>query len=117
MILQLLLSKRIYFKRNNRDINWLFYISCRSYADETNQFLKSFVPPSQVPGEPFGQAHTMAEATDGTALVGRVAVWNPFDDSSPFCQLNEDHLFGAEFDKIRRGSQSSKFNCETSPPR
>lgn len=44
----------------------------------------------------------------GASLVGRVAVWNPFDDPSPFCQLSEDHLFGAEFDKIRRGSQSSK---------
>lgn len=60
-------------------------------------------------GEPFGQPDTMAAAVDGTALVGHVAVWNPFDDPSPFCQLNEDHLFGAEFDKIRRGSQSSKL--------
>lgn len=78
----------------------------RSYADETNDFLKSFVPPSGVTGESFGQSETTA--TDGTALVGHVAVWNPFDDASPFCQMNEDHLFGAEFDKIRRGSQSSK---------
>lgn len=71
------------------------------------------MPPSQVTGEPFGQPDTMAAAVDGAALVGHVAVWNPFDDPSPFCQLNEDHLFGAEFDKIRRGSQSSKLVSES----
>lgn len=43
-------------------------------------------------------------------LAGHVADWNPFGDDS-FNQLNEDHLFGAEFDKIRRGSKSSKFYC------
>lgn len=68
------------------------------------------MPPPQVTGESFGHADTMKATADGTALVGHVAVWNPFDDPSPFCQLNEDHLFGAEFDKIRRGSQSSKRN-------
>ncbi len=68
------------------------------------------MPPSQVSGESFGQADAMTAAADGAALVGHVAVWNPFDDSSPFNQLNEDHLFGAEFDKIRRGSQSSKLD-------
>lgn len=67
------------------------------------------MPPPQVTDESFGQPDTMAAAADGTALVGHVAVWNPFDDPSPFCQLNEDHLFGAEFDKIRRGSESSKL--------
>nr|SVE72965.1 EOG090X072H [Ceriodaphnia reticulata] len=60
------------------------------------QFLKSFVPPSQVTGEPFGQPDAMTAAADGAALVGHVAVWNPFDDSSPFNQLNEDHLAPAE---------------------
>lgn len=85
----------------------------KSYADETNQFLKSFVPPPQVTGESFGHADTMKATADGTALVGHVAVWNPFDDPSPFCQLNEDHLFGAEFDKIRRGSQSSIVNVKS----
>lgn len=38
--------------------------------------------------------------------------WNPFEDPAPFNQLTEDHLFGAEFDKIKRGSQSSK-KCVT----
>jgi len=71
------------------------------------------VPPSQVTSEPFGKPDTMAAAVDGAALVGHVAVWNPFDDPSPFCQLHEDHLFGAEFDKIRRGSQSSKLDSDS----
>lgn len=36
-----------------------------------------------------------------------VAAWNPFEDVQPFNQLTEDHIFGAEFDKIRRGSNTS----------
>lgn len=36
------------------------------------------------------------------------ADWNPFEDPAPFSQMTEDHIFGAEFDKIKRGSQSSK---------
>lgn len=36
--------------------------------------------------------------------------WNPFEDRTPFSQMTEDHIFGAEFDKIRReGSQNSKL--------
>ena len=82
----------------------LYYL--RTYADETNQFLKSFVPPAAKEESDHGREMSSA---DGASLVGHVAVWNPFDDSAPFCQLSEDHLFGAEFDKIRRGSQSSKY--------
>lgn len=78
---------------------------CRTYADETNEFLKSFAPPPLK--DTSGVVRDISTA-DRTSLVGHVAVWNPFDDSAPFCQLSEDHLFGAEFDKIRRGSQSSK---------
>jgi AP2-associated kinase len=40
-------------------------------------------------------------------LSADVAAWNPFEDIQPFNQLTEDHIFGAEFDKIRRGSNSS----------
>lgn len=40
-------------------------------------------------------------------MTSDVATWNPFEDVQPFNQLTEDHIFGAEFDKIRRGSSSS----------
>lgn len=40
------------------------------------------------------------------SAVGPVG-WNPFE-GPPLSQMAEDHLFGAEFDKIKRGSQSSK---------
>jgi len=65
-------------------------------------------------GAPAGASATDAKsaATDET-LVDHVTVWNPFDDPSPFCHLSEDHLFGAEFDKIRRGSQSSIVNVKS----
>ncbi|XP_011501176.1 PREDICTED: probable serine/threonine-protein kinase nek3 [Ceratosolen solmsi marchali] len=41
------------------------------------------------------------------SLSADIAAWNPFEDVQPFNQLTEDHIFGAEFDKIRRGSKSS----------
>lgn len=31
-----------------------------------------------------------------------VSKWNPFADVPSFSQVTEDHLFGAEFDKIRQ---------------
>lgn len=44
---------------------------------------------------------------EGRSLSADVAAWNPFEDVQPFNQLTEDHIFGAEFDKIRRGSNTS----------
>jgi hypothetical protein len=53
-----------------------------------------------------------AGTAGGRSLSADMADWNPFEDSTPFSQMTEDHIFGAEFDKIRRGSQSSKcFLC------
>lgn len=47
---------------------------------------------------------------DEMAKMGeRISTWNPFNDAEPFGQMSEDHIFGAEFDKIRQGgSHSSK---------
>ena len=42
-----------------------------------------------------------------------VADWNPFGDPTPFSQMTEDQFFGAEFDRIRRGSQSSIGNVKS----
>ncbi|XP_059617361.1 uncharacterized protein LOC132262196 isoform X1 [Phlebotomus argentipes] len=48
-------------------------------------------------------------------IVKNMAAWNPFEDS--FSQMSEDHIFGAEFDKIRhQGSQSSLNNQVKTPP-
>ncbi|XP_060520244.1 uncharacterized protein LOC132698277 [Cylas formicarius] len=44
---------------------------------------------------------------DSRSLSADVADWNPFEEPSSFGHLTEDHIFGAEFDRIRRGSQSS----------
>lgn len=45
----------------------------------------------------------------GHSLSEEIADWNPFHEPSKPEHLSEDQFFGAEFDKIRRGSQSSKF--------
>ncbi|KAI8125594.1 AP2-associated protein kinase 1 [Lucilia cuprina] len=43
----------------------------------------------------------------GDTIAARVDTWNPFEEQ-PFGQMTEDHIFEAEFDKIRqRGSQGS----------
>lgn len=42
----------------------------------------------------------------GRSLSADVADWNPFEEA-PFSLMSEDHIFGVEFDRIRRGSQSS----------
>ena len=53
-------------------------------------------------------------------VVTGMSTWNPFGDPTPFSQMTEDHIFGAEFDKIRQqGSQGSKltFSRSTVYPR
>jgi AP2-associated kinase len=40
------------------------------------------------------------------AVSADIAEWNPFDDN--FGGDTEEELFGKEFDKLRRGSNSSK---------
>lgn len=58
-------------------------------------------------------AHTNVDTmatnhTSGSSLGKRIEAWNPFEEQ-PFGQMTEDHIFEAEFDKIRqRGSQGSK---------
>jgi len=46
------------------------------------------------------------------SLSEDIGDWNPFGEAASFSQLSEDNLFGAEFDKIRRGSQSSKLKAQ-----
>ncbi|CAG2061195.1 unnamed protein product, partial [Timema podura] len=59
-----------------------------------------------------GELSNMAVSAS-LSLSADVADWNPFEDATPFNQLTEDHIFGAEFDKIRRGSQSSISNVKS----
>ena len=44
-------------------------------------------------------------------LSSSIAEWNPFDDN--FNTEADDFMFGAEFDKIRRGSNTSEFNIQS----
>ncbi|XP_034243808.1 uncharacterized protein LOC117646752 [Thrips palmi] len=49
----------------------------------------------------------------GHSLSEEIADWNPFHEPSKPEHLSEDQFFGAEFDKIRRGSQSSISNVKS----
>uniref|UniRef100_A0A0C9R9B2 AAK1_0 protein n=2 Tax=Fopius arisanus TaxID=64838 RepID=A0A0C9R9B2_9HYME len=98
------------------------------FANETSQFLAPYdasvrphtgesTPPEVKPdGRPIigaSASHvrvgelSSVSGVEGRSLSADVAAWNPFEDTQPFNQLTEDHIFGAEFDKIRRGSNSS----------
>ncbi|KAF5280987.1 hypothetical protein FQA39_LY05192 [Lamprigera yunnana] len=97
----------------------------RVYATETSQFLAPYESsiksrnsdsPPELPASDFQMAPpgcsassmdiSHAVTTDNRSLSADIADWNPFEEP-PFSQMTEDHIFGAEFDKIRRGSQSS----------
>lgn len=100
----------------------------RVYAIETSQFLAPFessIKPkttdspmqtgefSRLPLAPPGSSASSDEinhpiAADNRSLSADIADWNPFGEP-PFSHMTEDHIFGAEFDKIRKGSQSSKL--------
>ncbi|XP_014223599.1 BMP-2-inducible protein kinase isoform X3 [Trichogramma pretiosum] len=99
--------------------------SFRVFADETSQFLAPYEAsvkqraennsPTDVTANiktEIGSSTSHGELsnipkTESRSLSADVAIWNPFEDVQPFSQLTEDHIFGAEFDKIRKGSDSS----------
>lgn len=103
----------------------------RTFANETSQFLAPFnnnlaamgdgpqtlASAASNPGI-YAAANTQAAVSiseliksgQGAAVEKRVEAWNPFEEEQPFSQMTEDHIFEAEFDKIRqRGSQGSEY--------
>ncbi|XP_020283653.1 uncharacterized protein LOC109854699 isoform X2 [Pseudomyrmex gracilis] len=97
----------------------------RAFATETTQFLAPYeasvkprvddtTTPPELPdirpciatSASHGELSSLM-GSEGKSLSSDVAAWNPFEDVQPFNQLTEDHIFGAEFDKIRRGSNTS----------
>ncbi|XP_043683367.1 BMP-2-inducible protein kinase isoform X1 [Vespula pensylvanica] len=100
----------------------------RAFATETTQFLAPYevsvklrseeITSPEVPIDTKPCIGTSAShvrigelssliGSEGRSLNTEMAAWNPFEDVQPFGQLTEDHIFGAEFDKIRRGSNTS----------
>ncbi|XP_014474928.1 PREDICTED: uncharacterized protein LOC106744553 isoform X2 [Dinoponera quadriceps] len=97
----------------------------KAFATETTQFLAPYeasvkpraddATPPELPSDIRPCIATSAShgelssliGSEGRSLSADVAAWNPFEDVQPFNQLTEDHIFGAEFDKIRRGSNTS----------
>ncbi|XP_039483317.1 AP2-associated protein kinase 1 isoform X3 [Drosophila santomea] len=101
----------------------------KTFANETSQFLAPFNNNLAAMGDGPQTLATAASnpgiyasATANSSVVSiselmkpgqapvekRVEAWNPFEEEQPFSQMTEDHIFEAEFDKIRqRGSQGS----------
>nr|XP_053645926.1 uncharacterized protein LOC128697967 [Cherax quadricarinatus] len=94
----------------------------KTFANETTQFLAPFEasvrcieresgPTSIIQSEEGSQEGLVSSEVN--LATAEIRAWNPFNDTTPFCQMSEDHIFGAEFDKIRRGSQSSISNVKS----
>ncbi|KAH8409436.1 hypothetical protein KR222_005046, partial [Zaprionus bogoriensis] len=100
----------------------------KTFANETSQFLAPYnnniamsgdgpqnVALASAASNPGIYASSNAAATSLSSnelarqtMDKRVEAWNPFEEEQPFSQMTEDHIFEAEFDKIRqRGSQGS----------
>ncbi|CAL4067966.1 unnamed protein product, partial [Meganyctiphanes norvegica] len=82
-----------------------------TFANETTQFLAPFEKEGKTIESTQEGGLVICDAPGG--LSGEVRTWNPFNDPAPFSLMSEDHIFGAEFDKIRRGSQSSISNVKS----
>ncbi|XP_030761493.1 LOW QUALITY PROTEIN: AP2-associated protein kinase 1 [Sitophilus oryzae] len=105
----------------------------KAFANETTQFLAPFESsmkpktrdsPTQACSDdtvtaPMGSSTSTCDVShsigpDGRSLSADVANWNPFEEGTPFSHMTEDHIFGAEFDKIRRGSdQQSNISLQS----
>lgn len=87
-------SQRSHHRRNVSDTSAFV----KPFVQETSQFLAPFdVSQGRVPSPALADNPSQH--------------WNPFADALD--QMVEDHLFGQEFDKIRRGSQSSISNVKS----
>lgn len=94
----------------------------KTFANETTQFLAPFEASVRTTERESGPT-SILQSEDGSQeglvtsevslAAAEVRTWNPFNDTTPFSQMSEDHIFGAEFDKIRRGSQSSISNVKS----
>lgn len=66
-------------------------------ADITDQFssiqLRSSISSADLP--------LSREKKDIKPISDAPLQWNPFEDSTPFDQMTEDHIFEAEFDALR----------------
>lgn len=49
--------------------------------------------------------------TENISLSTDLTDWNPFEEDASFSEITEDHIFGAEFDKIRKYSQKREYDC------
>ncbi|KAL1502386.1 hypothetical protein ABEB36_007533 [Hypothenemus hampei] len=97
----------------------------KAFATETTQFLAPFESslkqkandsPAQscseetvvapIPGSVSVTDVSRGMGVDDLSLSSDVKSWNPFEEATPFAQMTEDHIFGAEFDKIRQSSDS-----------
>ncbi|XP_017853777.2 LOW QUALITY PROTEIN: uncharacterized protein LOC108607451 [Drosophila busckii] len=103
----------------------------KTFANETSQFLAPYnnniamagdgpqnvtlASAASNPGIYAGNSATASNSLSSNeiglkrqSVDKRVEAWNPFEEEQPFSQMTEDHIFEAEFDKIRqRGSQGS----------
>ncbi|XP_023233377.1 BMP-2-inducible protein kinase-like [Centruroides sculpturatus] len=89
------LSQHSHHRRNASDTSAFN----KNVAKEITQFLTPYET---------SQNHS-SSASKPQAGDLKSSQWNPFEDG----QNSEDHLFGQEFDKIRRGSQSSISNVKS----
>lgn len=101
----------------------------RAYAAATSQFLAPFESSIKTRGSDspvtvehddtnrlvtsIGNSASTIELShsaiqDSRSLSADIADWNPFEEV-PFMNMSEDHIFGAEFDKIRESSTSSEY--------
>lgn len=75
---------------------------------EANHFFAYEACPNKAKSAAATPSHTPPQDIS-RQLHSQIADWNPFEDTVAFGKMTEDHIFGQEFDKIRRGSQSSKY--------
>ncbi|XP_015920664.1 BMP-2-inducible protein kinase isoform X2 [Parasteatoda tepidariorum] len=83
----------------------------KNVAKEITQFLTPYETSQNHAVLPNNEVPTSAAAHQKN--LSDLSQWNPFINNAPGGNLAEDQAFGQEFDKIRRGSQSSISNVKS----
>ncbi|XP_064457235.1 AP2-associated protein kinase 1-like isoform X2 [Ornithodoros turicata] len=77
----------------------------KPFAQETSQFLAPF---ELSQGRISSPAAEQLPGTENVTQHCQHHQWNPFAEATSMEQITEDHLFGQEFDRIRRGISNVK---------
>lgn len=76
-------------------------VSIPHFSSETAEITEQFSSVQLKPSNSSADLPLSREKKSTKPVSNAPLQWNPFEDSTPFDQMTEDHIYEAEFDALR----------------